>query len=561
MSQPTHPALQRAILLQRSGDTAGAAAIYRQLLRSAPGDPQLLFLLGSAEQQLGRQDEAATLLRQSLHLRPNQPSALCNLGVALFELGRYDEALASYDRALALNPNYAMAYNNRGNALVALGRREEALDSFARALAVEPRYADAHNNRGGALREKRDLENALAAFDRAIALAPGFAMAHLNRGTTLNELCRPDEALASFDHALTLNANQAAAHCGRATALFALKRFAEAEASNQRSIALAPELAEAHWNRALFRLIAGDLAEGWEDFEWRFKLDEWHRALHYGAEDSRQRLWTGDQPIAGKTLLVRPEQGYGDFVQFARYIPMLRSLGANTIVETLPRLVPLLATLDCDATIIEAGRPLPPFDLFCPIMSLPRAFRTRLETVPAKVPYLFADPQKQSRCLERLGGKTAPRIGLVWSGSPKHPADRLRSVALQSLEPVLRQPLEFHALQKDISLTDAALMSAFRIRPHDEEQDDFSDAAALIACMDLVVTVDTAVVHIAGAMGAPVWVMLSWMADWRWLLDRADSPWYPTATLFRQKERGDWAGAVEALATQLRRRDFRAETR
>jgi tetratricopeptide (TPR) repeat protein len=558
MSDPNDPntLFQRAMMLQRSGDTAGAAEIYRRLMRDAPANAQLLFLLGTAEMQMGNAPEGISLLRKSLRISPDQFRALCNLGVALHNLGRDEEALANYDRAIALNPQYAIAYNNRGTTLLALERRDEALDSFKRAIAIEPRYAEAHNNVGGLLRERQDLDEALASFDRAIALNPDYAVAHCNRGTTLNELCRPMQALASFDRAIAIDRNMAGAHCGRATALFSLKQLDEARQSNDRALALEPDHVEAHWNGALLKLVAGEFAEGWELQEWRWKLDEWRSKIPAFMRDGSWPLWTGAEPLAGKTLLVNAEQGYGDFVQFCRYLPMVRKLGANVVVEAKKRLLPLLTTLEGDFVFVEAGRPLPEFDLYCPIMSLPRAFGTRLETIPAKVPYLFAEPEKQNLVLTRLGAKGVPRIGLVWSGSPGQKADRLRSISFIRLEPLLRMPFEFHCLQKEIGPEDLPALNSFGIQTHHDEQNDFSDAAALIACTDLVITVDTAVAHVAGAMGKPVWILLPYMADWRWLLDRQDSPWYPTARLFRQRTGGDWAGAIDDVTGRLRAHDF-----
>jgi tetratricopeptide (TPR) repeat protein len=552
-------ALQQAMKLQQSGEVARAAVIYRQLLRGAPSHPQLLYLLGTAELQQGNTEEGVQLLAKSVKLSPNQPRAHCNLGVGLHTLGREKEALAAYDRAVALNPGYAVAHNNRGITLQALGRQNEALACFERALALEPRYAEAHNNRGGIERERNQLEAALASFEQAIALNPNYAVAHCNRGTTLNELRRPDEALASLDRAIALDRGISRAHCARASALFNLKRLDEARASNERGLALEPGLAEAHWNGALLKLVAGDLAEGWELHEWRMKLDEWRSKSPWAAEPAakpEQPLWTGEQPIAGRTLLVHYEQGLGDFVQFCRYVPMVRALGAQVIVEAKKRLLPLLTTLEGDYVFIERGSAFPDFDFYCPVMSLPRAFKTTLETIPAKVPYLFADRGKQIQVEARLGAKTMPRIGLVWSGNPGQKADPFRSIPLRLLAPLFDLPFAFHSLQKEIRPGDEAIMEAFRIVPHQDEQNDFSDAAALIACMDLVVTVDTAVAHVAGAMGKPVWILLAWMADWRWLLDRADSPWYPTARLFRQHTAGDWAGVIDDVTGRLRTCDF-----
>lgn len=547
------PALRQAMTLQQSGDAAGAAAIYRRLMQSGPANAQILFLLGAAEMQMGNFEEAVSLLRKSLRMAPNQFRALSNLGVAQKELGRHEEALVSLDRAIAVNPDYAMAHNNRGAVLLQLGRQDEALASFERAIAIEPRYTDAHSNRGNILRERGKLEEALAAIERSLALDADNPAAHCSRGIILNELCRPKQALASFDRAIALDSQMANAHCGRATALFSLKQIEDARQSNARALAVEPDHAEARWNSARFALIMGDFAAGWELQEERWKLHEVQGHIPwFMSADSGRTLWSGEEDIVGKTLLVHTEQGFGDVVQFCRYLPMLR--GAKVVVQAKARLLPLLRTLEGEYDFIDT--PPPNFDFYCPIMSLPRAFATRLDTIPADVPYLFAEAEKQERVLARLGEKTAPRIGLVWSGNPGHKTDGIRSIPLERLAPLLQRPFEFHCLQKEISPGDRVLMEAAHVRPHDSEQDDFGDAAALIAAMDLVITVDTAIAHVAGAMGKPVWILLAFMADWRWLLDRQDSPWYPTVTLFRQSAPGDWQSVITAVSERLDRSDF-----
>ena len=545
-------ALQKAQALQQSGNVMQAAAIYRQLLRQYPSEPRVLYLLGTAELQLGNAEQSVSLLGKSLKISPNQPRALCNLGIGLHNLGRLDEALASYDRAISLNPGYAMAYNNRGNTLLNLDRQKEALASFDQAIALEPNYAEAYNNRGNILREFMRLDEALASFDRAIALNSNYAVAHCNRGSTLADLGLPDDALVSFDRAIALDRDYAGAHCHRGGVLLDLKRLDEALASCDRAIALDPGLVDAYFRKSLVRLLTGDFAEGLELYEWR-----WKTAAHKrNARNFSQPLWTGDQPLAGKTLLVHAEQGLGDFVQFCRYAPMALSLGAKVVIEVPKRLLPLLLTLKGDFIFVEKGRPLPDFDLHCPVMSLPLAFKTRLETIPAEVPYLFADPDKRQEWRRRLGDKTRPRIGLVWSGNPQHKSDRSRSIALKRFAPLLQLPFEFHSLQIEIQPEDAAALPEFpQLRTHRDDQNDFSDAAALIAAMDLVITVDTAVAHIAGALGKPVWILLPWVPDWRWLLERSDSPWYPTATLFRQPAMDDWSSVIAEVSDRLSQSD------
>jgi len=542
-------ALQKAVMLQRSGRVAEAAAIYRQLVRGAPPNAQVLFFLGAAEMQLGNHNEAVRALRRSHELAPDQPRTLCNLGLALINLKRNEEAVTSFDRALALDPRYALAHNNRGAALLELERYEEALASFESAVAVEPGYAEAHNNRGTALRLLARNEEALASFSRAAAIAPGYAVAHHNRGTALLDLCRWDEALASFDRALALDRSNARAHCGRATALYSLKRLDEARNDNERALTIDPALPEARWNKARLALIAGDFATGLEFYESRWQTP----GFSDDRRDYPRPLWDGSQPIAGKTLFVHDEQGFGDAIQCCRYLPLAREAGAEVILEARQRLLPLLASLKGGIRLMAKGAPPPAFDLYCPIMSLPRAFHTAFETIPAQIPYLFAEAAKREVLRARLGAKTVPRIGVAWSGSPKPNVDRLRRLPLQLLAPLASGPFEFHSLQKENRPDEVGQLERLpQLQRHEDEQNDFSDAAALIDCMDLVVTVDTVVAHIAGAMGKPVWILLPFMPDWRWRAEGSDSPWYPTATLFRQKTMGDWSAVIAEVSARLR---------
>ena len=610
-------ALRQALALHQSGDVVRAAALYRPLLRYLPDNPLLLLLLGTALSQLENYEEGIFWLGKSLEISPDQPMALSNRGNALRLLKRHDEALADYDRAIALKPDYAEAhynrgialadskrldeavagftravaiapdyaeaYFNRGNAfaelrrtaealadfdranaldprhakachnkatvLAELGRTAEAIMSFGRAAAIDPGYADAYINRGCALEKTGRLSEALADYERAIALDPGRAEAHYNRGCVLAKLNRYEEALVSYERAIAAKPEYADAYCNRGCVLKYLGQYDQALASLTRAIAADPNHADAHMNLATLTLALGDFARGLEHYEWRWKL----AMNRVPPRNFSQPMWVG-QPLAGKTLLVHAEQGYGDAVLACRYIPMAAALGAKVVVEAPKRLLPLLKTLKGEYTFIETGGPLPPFDLHCPIMSLPLAFNTRLESIPAVGPYLFADPDKLSAVLRRSGKE--PRIGLVWSGNREHIGDSSRSIALRQFEPILRLPFAFHALQIEIRPEDAAALPELpRLELHLHDQNDFSDAAAVIAAMDLVVTVDTAIAHVAGALGKPVWILLPWLPDWRWLLERSDSPWYPTATLFRQPAMDDWSSVIGEVSDRLSQSD------
>jgi hypothetical protein len=315
------------------------------------------------------------------------------------------------------------------------------------------------------------------------------------------------------------------------------------------AIALTPHLTESYWNKSLIKLTLGDYELGWELYEWR-----WKSSLKEYVREFSEPLWLGETSISGKTLLIYAEQGLGDVIQFCRYTRMVKDLGAKIVLEVPSSLVSLMTTLKDDIIITKRGDPFPAFDLQCPIMSLPLAFKTTVESIPADVPYLFSDPKKTlKKC---LGVKTKKRIGLVCSGAESHKEDTKRSIPLHLFKPLLDLPFEFHLLQKEIRVTDEAFLAENSlIQTHQENLVDFSDTAALIKEMDLVISVDTSVAHLTGALGCPVWILLPWKAEWRWLLDRTDSPWYPSATLFRQPGMGDWDGVIADIYQRLNNND------
>jgi len=511
---------------------------------------------GNVLKELGRHEEALSSYDRALALRPDFAEAHSNRGDVLSKLNRFTEALASCDRALALRPDYAEALSNRGNALLKLKRFDEALANYDRALALQPDYSDAHSNRGNALRELSRFDEALASYDRAIDLQPGFAAAHCNRGSVLENLNRFDEAIGSYDRAIELQPDFATAYSNRGNALREIMRFDEALASFDRALAIEPDFADAHYNEAVCRLLLGDLERGWEKNEWRWKTEQ----LRDGEQTFAQPLWRGSDDIAGKSIFLHAEQGLGDTIQFGRYVPLVAARGAQVILGVQKPLVELMKTLAGGAHVLAVGDPIPGFDLHCPLLSLPLAFATRLDTIPAAVPYLAAPESKTKAWRDRLGAHEKLRVGLVWAGNPRKALpnasriDAQRSIGFGRLAPLFEVTgCDFYSLQKGDDavrqLRDSALSQ--KVINWTDELDDFSDTAGLVENLDLVISVDTSVLHLAGALGKPFWLLNRYNTCWRWLIDRDDNPWYPTARQFRQDATRDWAPVITRVRDAL----------
>jgi tetratricopeptide (TPR) repeat protein len=500
---------------------------------------------GNTLHALKRFTEALASCDQALALRPDFAEALCNRGVALQAMERFDEALESYERAIALRPDYTEALCNRAATLQALERFDEALTSCDRALAGQPYYGEALSNRGVILNALKRFDEALTSCDHALAICPDHAEAHRNRGNALYGLKRLDEALASYDCALALRPDYAEAHHNRSVTLYGLKRFDEALASCARAFAIRPDYAEAHFSEACCRLAAGDFVRGWEKYEWRWATRERKSKRNFS-----QPLWLGSNDLAGKAILLHAEQGFGDTIQFCRYVTRVAERGARVILQVQEPLRALMNTLPGIAQILSTDDALPDFDVHCPLLSLPLAFGTKLESIPARTPYLHASPDSVTNWSARLGAKDRPRVGLVWSGST---ADHNRSIGLHALSPLLALKLSYVSLQRDLRDADAAVVQRHRNLVHfGEELENFSDTAALMSNLDLIISVDTGAAHLAGALAKPVWILLPFIADWRWLIDREDTPWYPTARLFRQDGTQNWENVLARVLTALR---------
>jgi tetratricopeptide (TPR) repeat protein len=543
--------MQDAVSLHRQGRLREAEKLYARVLKAAPENFDALHLRGLAKAQAGQMGEAYRLMSAALKINARAPDAWMNFANVLHALKRDGEALAALDSALALRPGDPDALHSRGNALLSLNRPQEALASFDQVLTRNPRHRDALINRGSTRAALGKTAEALADFDAALILAPGHPGALYNRGNALFDLGRFAEAIAAFDGALAGAPDRVQAWNNRGRALQALSRHREAVASFDKAIALQKDYADAHSNRALSLLTLGDLARGFAEYEWRWKRG--------GMTDTRRSyrgaLWLGEYPLAHKTILLHAEQGLGDTIQFARYAPLLVRAGANVVLELQPALKDLFATLPGVASVHARGEPLPAYDVHCALGSLPLALKTEPTTIPAEIPYLHADDARIARwrpAIEALPGK---RVALAWAGNPNHPNDRSRSLDLKLLEPLLTLAgVSFVSLQRDLRSGDQELLARHpRVRHLGGDLADMADSAAVLALVDLLIAVDTAVVHLAGAMARPVWVMVPFSPDWRWTLHGDHSPWYPQARLFRQPALGDWPAAIATVREAVTR--------
>ena len=539
---------QQALILHQRGQLTQAKTLYEDILKILPKHFDALHLLGVIASQTRNPQLAVELMDKAIKINPNVAEIYSNRGVALKDLKHFDAALASYDRAITLRPDYAEVYNNRGNVFKILKQLDAALANYDKAITLRPDYAEAYNNRGNALKDLKQFDSALASFDKAIALKPDYAGAYNNRGITLTVLNQLNSAIACFDKAIALKPRYAEAYNNRGNVLKDHKQLDAALASYDEAIILEPNYAEAHWNKSLLLLLLGEFDKGWKEYAWRWKWDDFPSQKR----KYNQPLWNGKESLVGKTILLHSEQGLGDAIQFSRYAKMVSDLGARVILEAGKPLLNLFSTLSGVSQLVGKGSAVPSFDFHCPLLSLPLAFKTQIDSIPSSIPYLFSDPEKASRWRIKLGERYKPRIGLVWSGSTTHKNDQNRSILLAELIKHLPDQYLYVSLQKEVRYEDEEiLISRPDILHFENELTDFSDTAALCDLMDVIISVDTSVAHLAGALGKEVWILLPYVPDWRWLLDRNDSPWYPTAKLYRQEVIGDWDGVLEKVKSDL----------
>jgi len=541
-----------ANVLAEASQNAEALECYDRVIPRAPANPQLHLLRGALLVRMQRYTEALESLHRSLLLDPANTQARIELAGCLLALERSDEAAALLENVIALTAQDARANALLGRALKRTGRIDDALVYLRKAAGIDPLFVQGQLDLADLLEDLDRLPEALDRYRHILRQDPVHAQAYNNQGIVLQRLGRHEEAMESFDRALALEPGLVAASLGRAVALSDLQRDAQALESLDAIIATEPDLALAHYNRALCLLRAGRLGEGWNEYEWRWRLP--------GNTDRADRAFDPavlPAQMEGQSVLIESEQGYGDMLQFCRYVPQLQQRGARAMLEAPTPLVPLLQDSFPEAAVIAAGAPRPAHDLRIALMSLPRIFGTTLDTIPCAAAYLRADPERRSHWAEVLGARDAIRVGLAWSGNAKQKNDLNRSLPFAALLPLFAErppggaPIQWISLQKDVRPADREPLQRLPIADVSARLNDFADTAALVDCLDLVICVDTAIAHLAGALGRPVWVMLGFAPDFRWLRDRVQSPWYPTARLFRQPDPGNWTAVVDEIARAL----------
>jgi len=535
-------------ILVAQGRAGEAMECYERALALAPRSIDTLYNLGNICQELGQAERAATYFERALRLSPASVELHNNLGIALQALGRLDEAITCSRKALALRPDAPELLDNLAAALHQQGQSEAAQATYERALKLNPNRVESYIGLGAVLVDRGRAEEALHRYEQALSLAPDHPALHSNLGVALVELGRPLEAIAHYRRALAAQPDRAETHNNLGIALERLGQYPEALDCYGRALALGPDYAEAHFNRAHALLITGNLDEGWREYEWRFAVARYVR-------DFDRPLWEGE-PLAGKTILVHAEQGFGDTLQFVRYIPMIAAAGGRVVLEAPRALMHITRSVAGLSEVLASGDSLPEFDCHCPLLSLPRVLGTTIATIPNQVPYLAAEPERIGFWRERLP-KAGLRVGIVWQGNPQARMDKARSIPLCEFAAMAAVPgVYLVSLQKNDGLDQLGSLPAdMRIDTlgpeFDAGPDAFRDTAAVMMSLDLVIACDTSVAHLAGALGRPVWVILANNPDWRWLVGRDDSPWYPTTRLFRQHQPGDWTGVMREAAAAL----------
>jgi tetratricopeptide (TPR) repeat protein len=574
--------IDEAIKLHRLGSLEEAAKAYQLILNTHPRNAYVLFLLGTVFNQqkdyqrsrivltqaheidpksagtltalgislrrLNLTKEAIILFQTAIQYQPNFHDAHYNLGNLFKDLGDYQQAKVCYDAAIEIKNDFTHSHINLGFIYEELGSLDLALVSYQHVIQLNPGYVEAYINIGNVLQKLHFYSEALSVYNQAIQIDRSFYQVWANRGLVLKELNLLNDSLSSFKNALELNPDNMEIINNISNIFKYLGQLDDAHRMLEQGLKNDPSNPKLHWNLSILYLLQGNFERGFQEYEWRWKDEE--VSIISGKRDFKEPLWLGDQLLSGKTILLYTEQGLGDTIQFGRYVPLFAQLDCKVILEIQAPLLPLFQEVSGIHQLVVRGNPLPAFDYQCPIMSLPLAFGTRLETIPPIQPIIL-DAEKLTEWQSRLGSKNKPRVGLVWSGGTTHKDDRRRSIQLKDYLGHCTDDFEYFSLQKEIREKDTQDLQNSSVRHFADDLHDFADTASLISQMDLVISVDTSVAHLAASLGKPTLILIPYAPDWRWMLDRDDSPWYPTVKLYRQTTLGDWQPTLQNLFKDL----------
>lgn len=543
-------AIQLAFKHYQTGDLKQTERICKEILKKQPNNLDMLYFLGIVCYQRQKYDSSIKYIKKYLQFSPTNSDAYYNLGQAFYKNEQFDDAIKCYQKALKLNPNFIDACINLGNLFQKKGQLDEAITYYHRAIEINPNLAGAYYNLGNILQEKEQIDEAIFAYQKAIELNPNYADAYHDLGYAFQCEGRLEEAIKNYQKALRINPNLCDAYNNLGRVLQEQGHLDEAVTSYKTALQINLNFAEAHCNMSMVFLLLGNFKQGWKEYEWRWKLKN-HSRYNFS-----QPLWDGSD-IAGRTIFLYAEQGFGDTIQFIRYTPLVAERGAEIIVECQKELKALLENVKGVGMIIAREEQTPPFDIHCPLLSLPLLLETTLETIPADIPYISVDPMVLQKWKEKIHHDNSYfKAGLVWSGNPKNTKLWYKSFPLDTFAPLAElKDITFFSLQKGKAAEQAKNPPAgMKLVDYTDEIQDFSDTAALIKNLDLVISVDTAVAHLAGALGKPVWTLLPFSPDWRWMLNREDSHWYPTMRLFRQPTPGDWKSVIVKISDELKKK-------
>ena len=539
--------IHQAMQAFQSGNLNSAEIILKRVLAAHTKNLPALHILGLIKASQSKHKEAAELLKRAIRLSPVDSSLHYNLAKALQESGADKESLPHHKKAIELNPANLEAWLNYGRSLSRIGLNSDALNVYTKSLQINPNYIEALVNIGATLKDLQRYDEALNYADKTIAINPNFSEAWSNRGIALKELKRYDEALSSYDKAISLKPDYHEAYSNRGVTLNELKRYDEALSSYDKAISLKPDYFDAHWNRSLTQLVTNNFDNGWKNYEYRWKKNK-SESMHH----QQFPLLTNLSEISGKSVLIWSEQGYGDTIQFSRFIEKLIGLKANVIFEVQEPLKALFENSFVHPKIISQGEPTGDIDFQLPLLSLPLLFAIDISNIPSATSYI-QDAKENSVLWRHKLNLTNKKIniGIACSGNEKHLNDKNRSMDLRFFEPIADQANLF-LIQKDLKASDQDfLYKRPDIKFLGDEIKSFNDSASIIQAMDLVITVDTSLAHLSGALGKPTIILLPWNPEWRWLLDRQDSPWYPMVKLFRQPNLGNWEAIIKEVSLHL----------